>query len=498
MENPLINKRITRNTVVISIGIFISLFLAALTTVINPFLVIVVVASFFLIFILFEKPKLYFIFVFGFIILFPKVSLINIPGTYVGIRGEDFLALLSIIFVTLFVLLKRKGNIIIPDKKMIKILGIYLIICFLSIIYGMAKNYIDSPLVAFMFLFRKIEYFSFIIFGYLTIRSEKDNKTIIRVIDITLVPILIIGLLQSLGLLGAFTLGNYVSSAQSRIVSVFSGPWEYSGYLVLLTPIYLTRLLSKKSTFLNKLYSLCMIGVIAYSLFLTQARISILAFMFLVLFFIVKSKKIILITFSFAIMILVATLFDLTEKVLPERFNSISISAMVTSTQTAFKNGDYHDFLNGGYNFYAIYGDGDLSFNMRISKWADLLNGVAENPLLGLGLSTTTEAVDGNYVRYLAESGILGFIFWVLLIVSVFKLSKKNNKVSSEWYTSLLSKTLYFGVISLLIMAIFIDIFEASKIAMFLWMLVGISLKSLKLNQQLDKSIIKQSDDAVR
>lgn len=482
MEYLFTDKR-RKKSIIILIGIITSLVLGVLTSIINPILVIMMVAGFALIFILFERPKIFLLFMFGFIILFPKVSLINIPGTYVGIRGEDFLSLLSVIFVALFVLIKRKGTLIIPDKKLIKILLIYLIICLFSIIYGMVKNYIDSPLVAFMFLFRKIEYFAFIVYGYLAIRNENDNKIIVKIIDLTLVPILIIGILQSIGLIGAFSLGNYVSSAEGRIVSVFSGPWEYSGYLVLITPIYLTRLISKKGISLNKIYSLVIIGLIAYSLFLTQARISILAFAALLLFFIIRSKKIILITFFFASMILVTTLFDLSEKVLPERFSSISIPVMFESAQSAFKYADYHDFLNNGYNFYAG-AEGDLSFNIRISKWADLLNGVFENPLLGLGLSTTTEAVDGNYVRYLAESGILGFIFWALLIVSVIKLSKKVSKISVDWNTLLLSNTLYLGIFSLLIMAIFIDIFEASKIAMFLWMLVGVNLKNLKLNQQ--------------
>jgi len=240
---------------------------------------------------------------------------------------------------------------------------------------------------------------------------------------------------------------------------------------VVITPIYLYRLIHNKRKWIWFFYLL----IIGYSILITEARISLVAyFVILILGFwkLIKVNTIKIFAFVYISAICLLGGFLLQDIIRTdnvsylERFQTLDFEAMYQETLYAYNMRDYKTFLVKGPQLY--YAGTDLSYSMRMSKWFNYLDGLFHNPVFGLGLSTTGEAVDGNYIRYLAESGLLGFTLWSILILTILKSSKhlaKRNLL--EGYL------VYLATIGLLIMALFIDVFEASKVAMFFWFIIG-------------------------
>lgn len=424
----------------------------------------------------FALPNVYILFTMLYIILVPKIAIVNVPGTYVGIRGEDLL--IGLFVVKLLYSTKMQLNFKMKRVKLLFIL--YALSCLLSVLYGLYQGFITNPLLGFMFLFRKIEYFSLIYFGYIYFQAKDRQKTFFRLADVSVVLLLLIGMLQQFGHFGAFTMGQYQEVVSGRIMSTFSGPYEYSAFLVCVTPLYIYRLCKSRGKMLWVSY----LAIIGYSILLTEARISLIAFMAILLlglWKLIRSApiKLFLLTCLVSNALVGGLLLTNSEQLQTsdklKRFETLDVKALYEETVDTFTMRDYQTYLITGPQLY--YQGSDLSYSMRMSKWSNLLDGMFHNPIFGLGPSTTGEAVDGNYVRYLAESGLLGFMLWLLLIGYILTLSRSlMRKRVFEGYL------IYLNIVAMLIIALFIDIFESSKVAMLLWFMIGWMMVKFDIN----------------
>ncbi|KKR76649.1 MAG: hypothetical protein UU21_C0006G0040 [Candidatus Levybacteria bacterium GW2011_GWA2_40_8] len=116
----------------------------------------------------------------------------------------------------------------------------------------------------------------------------------------------------------------------------------------------------------------------------------------------------------------------------------------------------------------------DLSFTTRFQgEWPNAAKAFERNILFGSGYGSVSLAVDNNYLRMLAETGILGLITFLLIFLGVGIYIKKTFGQKDS-----LSKGFVLGfsagVVGLFLNAILIDVFEASKIAFTLWLLIGV------------------------
>lgn len=127
----------------------------------------------------------------------------------------------------------------------------------------------------------------------------------------------------------------------------------------------------------------------------------------------------------------------------------------------------------------------DISFTTRFqAEWPNALRAFERNPVLGSGYSTITLATDNDYLRALGETGILGLIsFFGIFIIFGITVSRYAPKTKPS-LTAGFVYGLSGGVLGLLVNAILIDVFEASKVAENLWILLGIGTGSLLLYQQ--------------
>ncbi len=124
----------------------------------------------------------------------------------------------------------------------------------------------------------------------------------------------------------------------------------------------------------------------------------------------------------------------------------------------------------------------DISFTTRFQgEWPNAWKAFLRNPLLGSGYSTITLATDNDYFRALGETGSLGlvsflFIFLILGITVKEIIPSVNQPLVKGFVFGIAG-----GTIGLMVNAGLIDVFEASKVAENLWILLGIGIGGLLL-----------------
>ncbi len=124
-----------------------------------------------------------------------------------------------------------------------------------------------------------------------------------------------------------------------------------------------------------------------------------------------------------------------------------------------------------------------LSLCIRLEAlWPKAWEGFLRNPLLGSGYATLNktdkyhlaqaDSTDNNYLRILGETGLLGlFSFMGVVLWSGWMAWKLMFKVKGE---GLVLAVGFLGtMVGLLINALYIDVFVASKVAFGFWMVVG-------------------------
>lgn len=120
----------------------------------------------------------------------------------------------------------------------------------------------------------------------------------------------------------------------------------------------------------------------------------------------------------------------------------------------------------------AVAADTSISTRLQVS-WPRAVKAFMRNPLFGSGPSSISESSDGDYFRWIGETGAIGTLLFMGIMLTVLKgIYAVRNKVSEEGRFLILG--LMFGTCGLLINAILIDVFEASKVAYLFWTLLGV------------------------
>ncbi|MBI5613808.1 O-antigen ligase family protein [Candidatus Gottesmanbacteria bacterium] len=135
----------------------------------------------------------------------------------------------------------------------------------------------------------------------------------------------------------------------------------------------------------------------------------------------------------------------------------------------------------------------DLSFTTRFQgEWPKAMEAFSKNILFGSGYGSIGLAVDNSYLRMLAEVGLLGFFsfFSIFIIVGVY-IKKILPDVDSRLLRSVVIG-FTAGLVGLAINALFIDVFEASKVAFVTWIFLGFILGLLRLYERKPVHISKE------
>jgi len=134
----------------------------------------------------------------------------------------------------------------------------------------------------------------------------------------------------------------------------------------------------------------------------------------------------------------------------------------------------------------------DLSTAIRFDAlWPQAIKGFKRNPLLGSGYSTLNktnltdfteaESTDNDFLRSLGETGILGFIAFYGTLVFILYYIWRNLAVLED--PLILSISIGFAglLFGLLVNAVYIDVFESSKVALSFWAMTGITLAGVNI-----------------
>ena len=421
--------------------------------------------------------------------LYPKFPFIKISGTFVSIRLEDFILLFAglIVFINLVPWWKTavKNNIY-------KSVVLYLVIGFVSLVSAYFVTRTIEIQIGLLHWIRRIEYFIPLFLGYYAIKSRKDSDYYFKLILVVIVLSFIYGFGQKYFEWPIIITQNEEYSKGvalrwlpgSHINSTFAGHYDLATFLVLVLPIITAALFMIK----GKMSKIIILFVGLSGLWLlvnTASRISLASFVVasgLTLIFIKKYKFIPL------LFVLVLVFSGLSSNL---RMRYIRIYDVIKK-QTEMDNKVDSSYISAAYaqNDFLLKRIGtsptpsvaprfeDRSTNIRLNvEWPRAIRALKKNPLLGTGYSSITLATDNDYLRLLGETGLLGFFGFLLVIARIGVKIKAIFPLSRYSVTeqSILSGY-YGGFAGILINALFIDVFEASKFAIIFWLLSGLTL----------------------
>jgi O-antigen ligase len=411
---------------------------------------------------LFEKSSLFLMAAVLVIVpLFPKFPLISVPGTYVAIRFEDLL-LLALGIVVLVKIIANFRDFL--NDEIVQAFLIFFVVGFVSLLAGTYLTRTDTLLVGTFNWLRRVEYAVPFFAAILLLKKEKISEHIsyfIKVLMLVTVVVFIYGYGQIHFRFPAIITqnGDYSRGMAlfwipgSQLNSTFAGQYDLSAFMVMILPIFITLMVLLK----DKLSKLLLFIVSATGLWLliqSAERVGQVAYLVsvgLALLLVKRARAAVLILVISLIFIAssagVIKRFESLFNVHAQSITTIAPVPILTPVPTPVVE--------------------DRSVSIRLNEeWPEAIRAFEKNPLIGTGYSSIGLATDNDYLRMLGEIGILGVLAFGLIF---FRIGKVLAKGIGEPFVSSIWGTLA-GTFSI---ALFIDIFEASKFATIFWFLLG-------------------------
>jgi O-antigen ligase len=331
-----------------------------------------------------------------------------------------------------------------------KPIAYYLIICLVSTLFGALFGRVDLK-TGFFFVLKYFEYviIYFMAVNYLESKSQARNYVWAMLITCAIVSI--IGIFQ-------IPLGG-------RVTAPFEGasgePNTLGGYLVFMISVTTGLFLSTPSSGRRLVYgSLIILAAIPF--FYTQSRTSYLAAVPALFAFLYLSKKR---KWVMAVMVLmVISLPFLTPRVAKERIT--------------------YTFTQGLHRSDVVEIAGvklDTSTSARVKTWQDALVDWFKHPILGHGV-TGYRFVDAQYVRVVTETGFLGLVAFLFLIITLLTRAYSTLESAEDPFQEGIAIGFLAGFIGLLFHALGANTFIIVRIMEPFWFItaVVVSISGLK------------------
>lgn len=318
----------------------------------------------------------------------------------------------------------------------------YVTVCLIATLFGLMMGRVRG-LTGFFFILKYFEYF---IVYFMVVNHLRDKKQVERFVMAMLIVCLIVCLVAI-----------YQIPAGGRVSAPFEGemgePNTLGGYLVLMLSITLGLLLTYGSKKQKGLFATLTVFILI-SLLATLSRSSFLTLGPMLLAIIYFSKK------KMVILIPLIVIVILSPFILP---SSVKERALFTFTQKR----EMGQIEVGGMRI-------DTSTSARINSWKNVLTkDFIRHPVLGYGV-TGYHFLDAQYPRVLAETGLLGFVFFIWLLVAVFRNALYAYRNTSDPLFSGLSLGYLVGFLAMLVHAIGANTFIIVRIMEPFWFLAAI------------------------
>lgn len=413
--------------------------------------------------------------------LYPKFPLLTLKGSSVAIRAEDFLILLTS-FVFLGYFFSRKKRTLPPLAFQIII---YLSVGLISAISAILITKNVTPLIVILHFFRRIEYMLVFFFVYYVgINGWLTRRFLLELVLLPAIGVFFYGLAQIYLQAPVISTMNtefakgmaLVLQPGVQLSSTFAGHYDLAIYLAMILGFLAALLVFVK----NRLaWGSFLLGFVALMWLFTQAgsRIAIFGLFFSVGLVCFLRRKFAL--GALLLSIIIASIF--TSPNLLRRINNIirvfeSKSQSFVIAHPIFAADDFGAVL-AETALRPIQQDVSTSIRFDV-EWPRAMRSLYKNPFLGTGYSSISLATDNEYLRALGETGLLGFISFISILIALGRgLEARYQKAKTNLDKILtLSGLAVFSVF--LISALFLDVFEASKIAILFWAFTGIAMST--------------------
>lgn len=458
------------------------------------------------------------LFLFAFIPLYPKFPLFNIKGTFVAIRLEDLFIGIALFLWVIYLVKSSKLRQFLKDK-LNQALLLFFFIGLVSSFSAIFLTHTATPHLSMLHFLRRIE----LMLLLPVVATVVDSKRKLIWILLTLFWLVLAVNAYALGqqYLGwpvisttnsEFSKGLILSlSPGARINSTFAGHYDLAAFLAVALSLMTALFFAVKKSF--KIPIVFLGGLSLFVLILTSARLSFVAAFIGVIFALIfsKKKKYILLILAILVITLIypsklrdrflstiaVNLFQQGQryegKTEDQRSRSklniptLAVKTSSTSAETstfASPSGTIATDITPGEPVDTTQLGVYRSLQIRLNvEWPRAVRAFIKNPLLGTGYSSLGIATDNDFLRSLGEVGLLGTLALVLVIVEISKrivvLLKEDFKLTRYFSAGVLSMIVAFIVNSL-----FIDVFEASKLASLFWMILGLSLGVQKIQNE--------------
>lgn len=409
--------------------------------------------------------------------LYPKFPLVGVSGTYVAVRLEDFLVA-GMLAVTVLVNIKSRFRDI--DSGLSRAILLYLAAGAVAVFSAIFLTKTADLNLGLLHFFRRIEYFGLFFAAYSALKNPDKLTFVVKSLLAVSLLVAVYGLGQmffSFPVISTtnseFSKGLALSLGPgARINSTFAGHYDLAAFTVF--PLLLVIALLP---FSRHRLPLLVIWAMSYStLLLSASRITFASFLLsaaaLVL---VIRKPLWLVPLGLMAVMGVVVSPQLRGRYLDFITNHVRLSYVSTvSAQTDNKDVNATpDALKPP----AVAED--RSFNIRLQvEWPRAIRSFAVNPVWGTGFSSVGLAVDNDYLRTLAETGALGLTAFLMIFWRFFRRIAAPLIAYRQDVPHAFIATVACFVFSLLAAAVFIDVFAASKIAIFTWIVVGLAAKA--------------------
>lgn len=443
-----------------------------------------------------------------FIPLYPKFPLFSVQSTYVAIRLDDIVLAL---FLFIWLLYQIKNRFPVLKKKITPLFIAYFIAILISTLNAILIYQTTSTEMLLLNAFRRFEYMSVFFIAIEAVKKRRDFLFPYIFLLFTMLGVIFYGYGQRYFNFPVIsTMNEEFSKGQllqmnvwTRISSTFAGHYDLAAYLsVVLVIVFCVGLIVKNKWL--KITSLLIFLLGFHILTLTASRISIFAFWGAVIFALILLRKYLwIIPVSLLVIFSIVNSKDLRQRLIatiPALKSTISKpgtssvptipvkttpTPVITTipikqtkiTPTVFRHPPEEEFIPVDADI-GVARSGEIRFNV---EWPRAISAFRKNPLTGTGLGSITLATDNDYLRFLGESGIFGFATFSLIFVYFFictipYIGKKNSSLQSQLALIFLSATACIWA-----NAVFIDIFEASKVAYTIWIIMGLYYQNLEI-----------------
>lgn len=414
--------------------------------------------------------------------LYPKFPLLGVSGTFVAVRLEDFVVALSFFMLGLYLLVSGFKKLNTPISRAILL---YWLIGAVAAFSGIFLTKTTGFNLGLLHYLRRVEYMSLFFVGVHFLSNQTQLKYLIRIIIVVTLFISLYGIGQMFWKFPVISTNNSEFSKGlalqlgpgARINSTFAGHYDLAAF----TAFPLLLLLALLPMSKHKPVLLLIWLMTYWVLLMSASRVTFVSFFIsaAVLVLVIRRRWWFfpLGIFALAGILISPQLRGRYWEFFKNHFLVSPVSVVYAQGLPSTPSSQAVDTVPEALQPSAVSEDRSLNIRLNV-EWPRSLRAFAKNPLTGSGYSSVGLAVDNEYLRILAETGILGLLAFGLIFIRYFKTAIQVLLNYQPSIPTAFVVAVSCFILSLGLGGVFIDVFAASKIALFTWLLVGLAEKS--------------------